>query len=300
MKHIFIINPYSGTHTGVSLVPTIEAYFNDHPGDYIIHQTLYHKHAYELAQKYSDEDVTFYVVGGDGTTNEVLNGMTDKQALAIIPSGTGNDFYRMLQIPKMTIEHLLAQTIEGREVRVDYGVANKLRFINCFSMGFDADIGIMADRLKKKYPVLTPFVYALATFSMLLKRQNRPLVLNFGKQKLETNSLMVAVMNGQFYGGGFVPTPMASIQDGELDVCVVENTFLLNVLRLLPKYMKGTHTKERVVRFYKVKEMRLEGVFEMNAQTDGEGMLAQKIDFAIVSKGLRLRVPQVSTLQGDA
>jgi diacylglycerol kinase (ATP) len=300
MKHIFIINPYSGTHTGVSLVPIIEDYFTNHPADYIIHQTLYHKHAYELAQKYSEEDVTFYVIGGDGTTNEVLNGMSSRHTLAIIPSGTGNDFYRMLQIPKMSVEQLVAQTVEGKVVTVDYGMANQLRFINCFSMGFDADIGIMADRLKKKYPVLTPFVYGIATFSMLLKRQNRPLTLDFGTRRLETNSLMVAVMNGQFYGGGFAPTPMASIQDGELDVCVVENTFLLNVLRLLPKYMKGTHIKERVVRFYKIKQMSLEGEFEMNAQTDGEGMVTQKIEFAIVSKGLKLRVPLASKLKVEA
>jgi diacylglycerol kinase family enzyme len=69
------------------------------------------------------------------------------------------------------------------------------------------------------------------------------------------------------------------------------------VLRLLPKYMKGTHTKEQIVRFYKTKTMRLEGEFKMHAQTDGEGMHVQTIDFAIAEGQLKLRVPKRSGLK---
>jgi diacylglycerol kinase (ATP) len=297
MKHIFIVNPTSGTQQSPQLIPLIERYFAAHEDAFEIMQTNAAGHAKRLAEACTTPGDVLYVLGGDGTANEVLNGLQAGVHMAILPSGTGNDFYRMLKLPPLSLEEVLIQTIEGKNVKVDYAMADQQRFINCFSMGFDADIGLLADRIKKQRPWLSPLAYGIAIVMKLLNRKNQPMRLIFNDRVLQTNSLMIAVMNGQYYGGGFMPTPEASIQDGVLDVCVVENTNLLNVLRVLPKYLKGTHTREKIVQFFKVTSLRLESASILNGQTDGEGLSVQTIDFKIIAHGLSLRVPHISGLQ---
>ena len=298
MKHIFIINPTSGKHHAIQLIPVIEHYFKSHPEPYSIIRTERPGHATEIARRYeAKDDVTLYVLSGDGTANEVLNGLNPEVPMAIIPVGSGNDFFRMLEVPVMPLEQLLIETIEGKEVIVDYGMANDRRYLNCSSMGFDADIGIYAHAIKMKYPFLSGLSYVIATIALLVKRKPMKMHLKFNDVDLEVESLLVAIMNGRFYGGGFNPTPMASIQDGELDLCVIRNTNLLRILTLLPKFKVGKHIHVDIVKFYKIKALNLESAETINTQCDGEVYPEQTIEFKLVERGLKLRVPQRSQLK---
>lgn len=298
MRHIFIINPMSGNKQAVKYIPQIEDYFKSKPTDYEILLTQYPGHATELAKKYVKEDnVCVYSLSGDGTANEVLNGLNEGVSLAILPLGTGNDFTRMFQIPEMPLEQLIIETIEGKECYVDYGMSNSRKFLNCSTMGLDADIGILAHELKVKYPMLGSFTYVLAIFPLLIKRKPLNFTVTMEYQTLKVKSLLTAVMNGQFYGGGFTPTPMASIQDGYLDLCIIQDTNLLRILTLLPKYKAGKHIFEDIVSFYKVKQFNLLSEREISTQCDGEVYPEIEINFKIVEKGLRLRVPKRSLLE---
>lgn len=298
MRHIFIINPMSGNQQAVKYIPLIEDYFKLKPTDYEIVLTQYHGHATELAQKYTkDDDVCVYSLSGDGTANEVLNGLNEGVSLAILPLGTGNDFTRMFQIPEMPMDKLIIETIEGKECLVDYGMSNLRKFLNCSTMGLDADVGIAAHELKVKYPILGSFTYILAIFPLLIKRRPLEFKVKMEDKEFKVKSLLTAVMNGQFYGGGFTPTPMASIQDGYLDLCIIQDTNLLRILTLLPRYKKGEHIFEDIVTFYKVKQFNLLSEREISTQCDGEVYPEIEIDFKIVEKGLRLRVPKRSLLE---
>lgn len=298
MRHIFIINPMSGNQHAANYIPLIEDYFKVHPMDYEILLTQYPGHATELARKYTQKDnVCVYSLSGDGTANEVLNGLNEGVSLAILPLGTGNDFTRMFQIPDMPIEKLIIETIEGKECLVDYGMSNQRKFLNCSTMGLDADIGILAHELKVKYPFIKSLSYVLAIFPLLLKRKPLKFTITFEDKVLHVQSLLTAVMNGQNYGGGFTPTPMASIQDGYLDLCVINDTGLLRILTLLPKYKVGKHIQEDIVKFYKVKQFHLLSEETINTQCDGEVYPEKEIEFRIMEKGLRLRVPKRSLLE---
>ncbi len=298
MKHIFIINPTSGKHHAIQLIPVIENYFKTHSETYSIIRTERPGHATEIARHFkAEDDVTLYVLSGDGTANEVLNGLNPNVPMAVIPVGSGNDFFRMLEVPIMPLEQLLIETIEGKEVVVDYGMANDRRYLNCSSMGFDADIGIYAHAIKMKYPFLSGLSYVIAIIALLVKRKPMRMRLRFNDEVLEVESLLVAIMNGRFYGGGFNPTPMASIQDGTLDLCVIRNTNLLRILTLLPKFKVGKHIHEDIVSFYNVKELKLSSAETINTQCDGEVYPEQHIDFKLVERGLKLRVPQRSNLK---
>ena len=298
MKHIFIINPTSGKHHAIQLIPVIERYFESHSEPYSIIRTERPGHATEIAKHYkAEDDVTLYVLSGDGTANEVLNGLRPDVPMAVIPVGSGNDFFRMLEVPIMPLEQLLIETIEGKEVIVDYGMANDRRYLNCSSMGFDADIGIYAHAIKMKYPFLSGLSYVIATIALLIKRKPMKMHLIFNDEDIEVECLLVAIMNGRFYGGGFNPTPMASIQDGSLDLCVIRNTNLLRILSLLPKFKVGKHIHEDIVTFYKVKALKLSSAEIINTQCDGEVYPEQHINFKLVEQALKLRVPQRSQLK---
>lgn len=298
MRHIFILNPMSGNQQAVKYIPLIEEYFKSNPKDYEILLTQYHGHATELANKYTKvDDVCVYSLSGDGTANEVLNGLNEGVSLAILPLGTGNDFTRMFQIPDMPLDQLILETIEGKECLVDYGMSNARKFLNCSTMGLDADIGIAAHELKLKYPFLGSLTYIIAIFPLLIKRQPLNFRVRLENKEFKEKLLLTAVMNGQFYGGGFTPTPMASIQDGYLDLCIIKDTNLLRILTLLPRYKKGKHIFEDIVSFYKVKQFNLVSEREISTQCDGEVYFETEINFKIIEKGLKLRVPKRSLLE---
>jgi diacylglycerol kinase (ATP) len=297
MKHIFIVNPVSGHGKSKQIIPWIHSYFQENPGQYEVLMTQSHGHATELTHQYSQaDDVCVYACGGDGTVNEVLNGLQDGVTMALIPTGTGNDFTRMFEYPKWKLKQILYKTIEGKEVMVDYGLIDDRRFMNCATMGFDADINLKAEKLGKKLPIPSKLVYIASIFPSLKERKPMNLTLTIDETYTFT-SLLTAVMNGRFYGGGFLPTPKATCQDGLFDICVVKNPPLSTILLLLPKYMKGTHTKHPMVVFFKGKKLRIQAERVMNVQIDGEVSQSSDIHLEIVHKGAKVRVPQASVLQ---
>lgn len=298
MKHIFIVNPVSGHQEALQWIPWIETYFKDRPTDFAIHVTQFPGHATQLAAQYHlEDDVTLYSCGGDGTANEVVNGLAPGIAMAILPSGTGNDFFRMAELSHLSHHDLLIQTIEGKEVKVDIGIANGKRFLDSATMGFDADVGIEANRMARNKWIPSKLVYLSAVLKILTHRQTHAFIMDFNQQTLSQEVLIVAVMNGRFYGGGFLPTPMATIQDGLFDVCVIENTSLANILRLLPKYMKGTHIHEPIVRFYNTDAIKIQATQAIHVQTDGEIQKTASLDIRLLKQGLKLRVPMASVLK---
>lgn len=300
MKHIFIINPVSGHGRSSKLVPWIQAYFIHREGDYQIHMTTGKGHASELAAQYSvADDVTIYACGGDGTAYEVLNGIQKGVSMAVIPSGTGNDFTRSFQYPKdlKTLKDILIQTIEGRFVQIDIGEANGLLFHNCTTMGLDAKVTIKAEKVGKKLILPSKLVYLVSLFLTLKERAPIELRLTLDGKVTTHQVILCAVMNGKFYGGGFKPTPDASVQDGVFDVCLVDYCDLFTILRLLPKYMFGTHIHEKQAHFYKADHLEIKTLEPIASQIDGEVFYLQEYKFIMHPKWLTVRVPQNCEIQ---
>ncbi len=300
MKHIFIINPTSGRGLATQLIPTIESHFahKDEPFEIII--TEYKGHATAIAKRYFVSDhVILYSIGGDGTAYEILNGLNDHVSMAIVPAGTGNDYYRMLGIEPDKIEKILIDTIEGKMVKVDYGVANQVRFMNCTTMGLDADVNEKSERIGKKLPIPRSLVYIVSALITVIKPKTIDLEIDINGQKIIQRSLLVAVMNGRWYGGGFQPAPMASIQDGKLDVCLVSNASLFRILFLLPRYFKGTHVNVKEVTFIQSEQFTLTTRQMTRIGSDGEVSMQNKIVFRLMKKALNLKVPKNSTLQEE-
>jgi len=296
MKHIFIINPIAGKKDSTRLIPVIEKQFTSND-DYQIIVTEQIGHATQIATTYQKEDdVCLYAIGGDGTAFEILNGLNDGVSMAVIPNGTGNDYFRMINYQSDDIEQILIDTINGKTVLVDYGMANDRRYLNSSSMGVDADVNDLANKIGAKYPIPKSMVYIVAAIITIFNVKPIDIDMILDGKEIKKHALLIAVMNGKYYGGGFLPTPMADIQDGLFNICVVENMKFSRIVKVLPKYFKGEHIGIPEISFYQANTAILNTPNEVLYGCDGETKYATNIEYRLFKKALSLRVPQGSTL----
>ncbi len=279
---IFIINPIAGLGAGQSARPEIDRLARENKLDFDIVMTESRGHAIELARQAAMTGADSVVaVGGDGTSNEVLNGLMQARSagftnatMGIISIGRGNDFAFGFGIPAGLQPGF--QTIrEGKYSLVDVGrvtggdYPRGRYFGNGVGIGFDAVVGFEALKLSHLHGFLNYFVAALRTILLYF---NAPLVqIDFDDHQLTQPSLMVSVMNGRRMGGGFMMAPEARQNDGLLDMCIAGQLSRLGILAMIPRFMQGTQASQpRIMtgRAAKIHVLALNGT--LPAHADGE------------------------------
>jgi len=292
MKHLFIVNPVAGKGKTLGLIPEIKEYCESNHYEYEIVTTAYPGHATEIAKMNSAaQSMRMYSVGGDGTLNEVLNGMAGSScSLAVIPSGSGNDFIRSI-IGEIPLKNFIKSTIEGSERLIDYAKVNEKYFINIASIGFDAEVAYQSAHFKKLPFITGKMAYILAIFSSIIACRNHPMEIKVDGTVISGKSLLVAVGNGNYYGGGMLALPDARIDDGLYDICHVDAQNRIRILMLFPKFMKGQHASIKGVHFYRGKKVEITVDKPIPMNLDGEIILEQKAAFEIFPQSLRFIVP---------
>ena len=292
MKHLFIVNPAAGKGRTLDLIPVIREYCNARKIRHEIAVTECPGHAVEIARKKSTEErCRIYSVGGDGTLNEVLNGMANSgSSLAVIPSGSGNDFIKSV-VGRDIPDNILSATIEGTERLIDFARVNDKYFVNIASVGFDAQVAYQTEHFKKLPLITGQAAYILGILDTILICKNQYIELILDNEKLSGKSLLVAVGIGRFYGGGVNALPDAEIDDGLFDVCYVESTSRLRILRLFPQYIKGLHPKIKGVHMYRSKKVEIVSEEPIPLNRDGEIILTTRAVFEIFPRSLPFVVP---------
>jgi len=299
MKHIFIVNPAAGKGKSLEVIPFIQECFKDREQDELfIEVTKYPGHAAEIAREYaSAEECRIYSVGGDGTVNEVVNGIAGtSSAIGVIPTGSGNDFVRSLH-PEMDIKALIAQSIDGIEKSIDLAKVNDKYFVNISSIGFDANVVFNAMKFKKKPGITGSMAYVLSIIYTVFKHKINRIRVDIDGSKFEMDSLLVAVANGKYYGGGMMPVPGAVLDDGMLDICLVSEVSRRTILTLFPKYMKGQHGILKPVSFQKGQRVRIESDEELCLNIDGEIVTSRAINYEIIKSGIKVILPNHKTIK---
>ncbi|MBT3392478.1 MAG: diacylglycerol kinase family lipid kinase [Elusimicrobiaceae bacterium] len=231
-KFFFIINPKSGTaKDNASLEDFILKYFKDSQ----IHFTDYKGHAKELAnQCVEDGFKNLAVVGGDGTINEVLSEIIDKDInLAVIPKGTGNGFARMMKIP-LTPKKAIKSLKKWKPISCDIGKLNEDYFINIAGLGFDAFIAEKFNNLPSNLRKLGKIGYFQLALTEYLEYHHEEYQIEYyndigEKNIIDTRALMISFANGTQYGSDAEIAPEASINDGMLDMVVLPKHSLKNI-----------------------------------------------------------------------
>ncbi len=250
----------------------VERILRDRGREFRLQLTEAPAHAVELARGAVEEGVeTVVAVGGDGTVHEVANGLLAASgsspgpepgalpALAIVPVGTGNDFFRMVGAPRDPVAALdLLET--GRRALFDVGTVRwadgERYFVNLLGLGVDVEVIRRRERYRR-LPGLAQYLMALADAILRFQPVRLRIRLDSG-EVIEDRTHLCAMTLGPSAGGGFLLNPGATPDDGALDLCFVEALTHLQVLRYVPRVIRGTHQDLAVVRLRRFREARID------------------------------------------
>jgi YegS/Rv2252/BmrU family lipid kinase len=278
----FIVNPVAGQGSGRLALPEIERLSADNSMDCEIIRTKHPGHAIDLANEAASAGFEIVVaVGGDGTSNEVLNGLMKAWSqgyrstkMGIIGIGRGNDFAYGFGIPP-GLQPGFQIILDGQYRHMDVGLVtggdypNGRFFGNGVGIGFDAVVGFEAMKLTHLHGFMNYVVAALRTIFLFFNA--RLVQIEYSDTVITQPSLMVSIMNGRRMGGGFMMAPDAITDDGMLDLCIAGQLSRIGILTMIPRFMKGTQATQpqiKTARTAKVRVTALEGV--LPAHADGE------------------------------
>ncbi|GAE90416.1 diacylglycerol/lipid kinase family protein [Acetivibrio straminisolvens] len=296
MKHLFIINPFAGKGGGVAYAKEIEKHFMKskelgNKESYYIEFTKGPGDATEIARKYVESDrCRVYAIGGDGTLNEVLNGvMGSSSSLGVIPAGSGNDFFR--NIGDTVDSSLLYRTINGTEEYIDVGRVNGRYFLNVASVGIDAEIVANARKFKK-YPMFFGMSsYIAGIFYTVFRYRSFNSIININGMEHNKETLLLTVANGKYYGGGMKIAPRASINDGSFDAYHIDRANPLKIVLFFPQLIRGRHEGFKEVEHFMSEEIRIRSEERFLLNVDGEIFDTCEAAFNIIPNGLKMIVP---------
>lgn len=306
-KYRFIVNPTAGQGAGSQAIPEIRRLAKEYQFDYDLVSTERRGHAIDLAREAAVEGIGYVVsVGGDGTSNEVLNGLMQawsrnfrETVMGIIGVGRGNDFAYGFGIPAgieagfKTIQqdHPCAMDV-GFVVGGDY--PNGRYFGNGVGIGFDAVVGFEAAKLTHLHGFMNYIVAALRTIFLFFHAPN--LRIEYDENIITQPSLMVSIMNGRRMGGGFMMAPKALTNDGFLDLCIAGQTSRIGILGLIPRFMKGTqatHPKIKTGNARKVHVVALSGVLPTHADGETICVAGKELTIDIINQPIKIYCGQI-------
>ena len=315
MKTIFIINPKAGTGKNLDKrkdeITKMAAELGVEVGFYITKavgdaEKFARLVCEETKAANPDEELRLVACGGDGTVNEVLNGIMgyENAVLGVVPIGTGNDFVR--NFPENADFLDISAQLQGYTMKSDVikysGVIDgkeQTRYcINMFNIGFDCNVADLTQTLKT-YPLLSGSVaYLAAIVGMLVKKKGANLKVELDGEVVENGPLLLtAVANGGFCGGGVNSAPTAAINDGVMDVNVIYDITRTKFLKKFPHYSKGTHMElpdiDDFLLFRQCKEAvitPLDG--SMRLCVDGEIVDAGEVKMQMMPLAVNVLVPK--------
>jgi len=275
-----IVNPVAGAYSTRRKWPHISKRLR-HIGlsfDYEFTESA--GHAIELARTAASGGYRCIVaVGGDGTVNEVANGVLSSNssdiALGVIGTGTGSDFIRSMGISR-NYDSACSSLAGLRRLPIDVGVVEyqskgqSLRrfFVNAAGVGFDASVVATTERMPKYLGGTIPYLAGL--LRSLFSYRNKPVDLRLEDKVEAARILTVVVANGCYLGGGMYVAPQAKINDGLLDVVTVGDIGKFELLKALPTVYNGTHVTHPKVRMEKARYIAIESPERLLVHADGE------------------------------
>lgn len=302
-RYCIIVNPTAGKGAATKALPEIEQKLEHLGIAYDIKITEYPGHAIQLAQEAGTNGYeTVVAVGGDGTVNEVINGLmaatNGSQAtanLAVLPVGRGNDFSYGMGVPQ-DLESACKLLVNGKTRKIDIGLVkggdypDGRYFGNGIGIGFDTVVGFEAAKLP-------PFIsgipgYLIGALKTIFLFFDEPtLRLDIDGEVMEQPCLLVSLMNGRRMGGSFMFAPESESDDGILNLCIAGKLTRIQVLGLFPKVMAGTQDKHPAIKMPTGKVIKIEAVSgTLPVHADGETICeaGHKLDVEVLHKQLNL------------
>jgi YegS/Rv2252/BmrU family lipid kinase len=291
-----ILNPRAGLAAHKAL--TAAARRRPSWGEIDVRITTAAGEARELARQAIDAGCDLLLaIGGDGTVNEVAWGMLGSETLlGVVPVGSGNGLARTLGIP-LDPERALAVLESGVARRMDVGMANERPFLNVAGAGFDAAVGAEFHARGARGGRRGILAYVMVGLAKSLSYRAPLFRLEWDGQQVETKAFVVAFVNGRQYGGGAVIAPGARLDDGRLEIVIIEEASLPEVLLNAPRLFTGTIERFRRYRRLDANGAALVGVAPLEHHRDGEpeaGAGTDRLEVTVRHRALRILVPRAT------
>lgn len=293
MRAVAIANPRAGVAARRAadamrrhrLWPDLETWTTSGPGE-----------AHELARRAAESGYeAVLAVGGDGTANEVASGLLGSAtALGVVPAGSGNGLARTLRIP-IDADRALHELAAAATLRMDVGRVNGRPFLNVAGAGFDAAVGEAFHERALRGGRRGVMNYARIAFAMSWTYRCGGFALQAGDERFEGQAWLVSFVNGRQYGGAAVIAPGARLDDGLLDVVVVEKATPLEILANAPRLYLGSIEGFRRYHRMPASQAMLTASQPFPHHCDGEpGPAATKLEVSIEPRALNVLVPQAT------
>lgn len=281
---LVILNPHAGCGKGIHDKEIITKLLKKHSIDFKLVVSEYPRHAITLTKDFIEKGCrNIIVAGGDGTLNEIVNGVFIQEHISpeaikigMIPVGTGNDWIRTFGIP-VDYENALKTIIEGKVVKQDIGKVTyavngeeKIRFFaNMAGFGFDAMVAEKANRLKDKGRSGL-LVYLQSLLGSFIEYQVCKTKIIIGNNEIDDLVFSASIGIGKFNGGGMMQAPFAVPDNGEFQVTVIKKIGILGILRNIGRLYTGDFIKDKRVSTFTATKIKINGTRKIPGEVDGE------------------------------
>lgn len=301
MHHLFIINRYAGKQDSYDFIVNQLEKLNLE--NCTVMDTQGKGDATVKAREYvksCDDFVNVYACGGDGTFNEVLNGVYDLDncAVAVVPIGTGNDFIRSFDKPKESFLNI-EKLVNGEIRTVDLISCNDKIGANTVSLGYDCAIARNMPKFRRWKFISSETAYIISIlYCIFNERKHKFSIVADGKEltcKKDTYLLSIA-SKGKYYGGGIKCSPKAENSDGYLDFQCVDTVSVFTILQLLTTFMKGKHLDnpkfDKILSHSKHKTIEYINDEPFDIGVDGEIITTKYATVKVLPKAQKIIIPQ--------
>jgi YegS/Rv2252/BmrU family lipid kinase len=303
-KWFAIVNPEAGSGKGLKDWPFIKILLEKEGIEFDFHLTERKYHAVELTVWAIRKNYKMIlVVGGDGTLNEVVNGVfiqkqhpTSDITIGVIGVGTGNDWQRSFSIPANYEDNVRAikneRTILQDVGRVDY-FESRIRhiryFANAAGAGFDADVAFATNKLKESGR-RGKFLYILSLLKTLINYRYTMASVSVDQTKINGKIFSVTLGIGKYNGGGMMQVPNAQPDDGLFDITIIKKIRRFEVIRNMYRLYNGTILNHPKISGYQAKTASITSKPPVYLEVDGESLGSSPFNFSIVPKSIRVVV----------
>ena len=301
---LIILNPKAASGRTARLRDRLQSWLTQIQVKSVLVETRARGHAQDLAQEAASKGFERVIaVGGDGTLQEIVNGLmaipaTNRPSVGLVPAGRGNDAARSYHLPKQLFEALRCAL--GPHTRpVDLVLASRgdgvSRYLSAAGgVGFDAQVAYTMDT-QRRFWMRGELGYTLATLNELRHFKNCDLHITVttpeGTHTVDGRFLFTAFANGPFYGGGMQICPDAQFDDGLIDACMVGDLSRLQAIKELPGIYRAAHVRHPKVRLVKATSLRIEGDTWVKAHLDGEPFGTLPLEVAVSPRVLQVAMP---------
>ncbi len=288
-----IVNPVAGTDRALEHAAHLSATLSTRFGPIEVAITTGPSDAERAAARAVEDGCTaVFVAGGDGTLNEALNGVASQAkglehvTLGVVPLGTGNDFARALGIPE-DVDEALDVLMRGDVRQVDAGRLNDRLFVNVSGGGFIADVSEAVTPQLKSIAGRLAYLIGGAQTLLDFEPVRVTLAAEPGGERVGASIYAFAVCNAPMIGGGRLIAPLASIDDGLFDVCVIDAMPTLEFVALLRRVADGDHMDDPRVRYLRASHLTTQFDRAILVNTDGEVLETDRCEYELLPKAVR-------------